>query len=264
MKCYKIDNYFRKHGTWINWDKTTDIVTFGSPNTEIKKIAVAWKPTFSALKEAKEKGVNLFISHESIAVNTINKSMKQDVEFAFESEIELFDFLTESNMTVYRCHEFLDAVPYWGVMDTWQRKLELPGKIIAHKYPNIITEVKPMKIENLAKHIISKINHLGQKTVLVAGNTDKHVSRIATGTGCGHDLAGVRKLGSDISIVVDDAYNYVRIGSHMRDLDYPLIIVNHGVSEEWAVKNLSEHLQKNFPEIETIYIPQSCAYTFIG
>ena len=264
MKCFDIDNYFRKLGSWVNWVSTTDIFTFGDSNTEIKKIAVAWKPTLSALKQAAENGVNLFISHESIAVKTVNRSMKQDKEFALESEKELFRFLKESKMTVYRCHDFLDAVPEWGVMDTWHSKLGLPGKIISREYPNIITKTIPMTVSELARHIISKTQPLGQTTLLVSGNSNVIVSKIATGTGCAHNIERVRQLGADISLIVDDAYNSVRLGSHMRDLNYPLIILNHGVTEEWAVQNLAEQLQKKFREIEVMYIPQFCTYNFIS
>ena len=260
MKCIELDSHFRNSGHWVNWNKTTDIFTFGNPHQNINKIAVAWKPTLSALKEAFTKDVNFFISHESIAVKARNGSMKPDIDFMLRSEKMLFDFLAKSNLTVYRCHDFLDAVPEWGVMYSWQKGLELDGKIKHIEYPNIITQIKSITVEKLAKHIISKTSGLGQEHVLISGNPDKIISTVATGTGCAHNIDNVRKHGADISIVVDDAYNSVRMGSHMRDCDYPMIILNHGVTEEWAVKNLAAHLNKSFPQIETLYIPQRCTY----
>jgi hypothetical protein len=98
---------------------------------------------------------------------------------------------------------------------------------------------------------------------MISGNPEKIIHKVATGTGCGHNIQNVRRLGAELSIVVDDAYSSVRLGSHMRDLDYPMIIVNHGVSEEWAVGNLAEHLRRVFPDVEVIYIPQYCTYEFV-
>ena len=264
MKCRKIDEHFRSLGKWVNWEKTTDIFTFGVPEDEIKKIAVAWKPTLSALMNAKRKGANLFISHESIGVRAINGSMKQDIEFMLDSEKGLFDFLKKSSFVVYRCHDFLDAMPEWGVMYAWQKGLDLGGEIIAKEYPNIITKINPVSVRHLATHVLAKTKELGLKCVFVSGNLDKIVSSIATGTGMGHKIEKMIKLGADLSIVVDDAYSSVRMGSHMRDLDYPLIIVPHGVSEEWAVENLSKHLRSIFTDFEIMYIPQYFTHECIG
>ena len=263
MKCRHIDEHLRSLGTWVNWDKTTDIFTFGSPDTAINKIAVAWKPTMAALMNAKAEGANFFISHESIGVRAVNGSMQQDVEFMMDSEREIFDFLTESSFVVYRCHDLLDAMPEWGVMCAWQEGLDLGGEIILEKYPHITTEIAPLSTRDLASHIIAKTASLGQNFAFVSGNPEKQVSRIATGTGMIHDIDTMRMHNADVSIVVDDAYSSVRMGSHMRDLDYPIIIVNHGVAEEWALENLSGYLRDSFPSIEIIYIPQYCPYEVV-
>lgn len=263
MKCLEVDAYFKSVGTWVHWHKTTDIFSFGDGEEEIQKIAVAWKPTFAALKQANAHGANFFISHESIGVRAMNGSMRQDREFMLESESELFDFLETSSLVVYRCHDFLDAVPEWGVMHAWQKGLQLCGRIIAKEYPNIVTEIPPVSVRSLALHVITKTADLGQKSVMLSGNPDKIIHSVATGTGCAHNIQNVRRLKADVSIVVDDAYNSVRLGSHMRDIDYPMIIVNHGVSEEWAVRNLAEHLRTIFPDVEVMYIPQYCAHEFV-
>ena len=263
MKCLEVDTYFKRIGAWVNWNKTTDIFSFGCAEEKIKKIAIAWKPSFAALKQAKAHGANFFIAHESIGVKAVNGSMRQDREFMLESESELFDFLKTSSLVVYRCHDFLDAMPEWGVMHAWQKELELGGRIVAEEYPNIITEIQPISVRSLALHVIAKTTDLGQKSVMISGNPDKIVHSVATGTGCAHNIQNVRSLGAEVSIVVDDAYNSVRLGSHMRDLDYPMIIVNHGVSEEWAVRNLAQHLRTVFPDVEVMYIPQYCAHKFV-
>ena len=45
--------------------------------------------------------------------------------------------------------------------------------------------------------------------------------------------------------------------------EYPkalTIAVNHGVSEEWGVRNLAAYLAKIFPALDLFHIPQRCPY----
>ena len=71
------------------------------------------------------------------------------------------------------------------------------------------------------------------------------------------------ELGADAGIMTDDYYLHVRIGAHACELDFPTIIVNHGVSEEWGVRNLVQYIGRVFPAVEVFHIPQYCAYTVL-
>jgi len=53
------------------------------------------------------------------------------------------------------------------------------------------------------------------------------------------------------------------MGVHANELDFPVILVNHGVSEEWGIMNLAKYLQGEFPLIEVFHIPQYCPYKII-
>ncbi len=44
--------HFREKGTWVNWDRNTDTFRAGDPSRPVKKIAVAWKASWEALREA--------------------------------------------------------------------------------------------------------------------------------------------------------------------------------------------------------------------
>ncbi len=266
MKAIDLQTYFTTLGPGqkMDWNKTIDIFTFGDPQTEIKGVAVAWKPTFAALKEAAARGANVFISHESIAMNAKNYSMKQDIEFMRDSEKEMFDWLTENNMVVYRCHDLLDRVEPFGVRRAWHEGLELGGEVVYDKYPHLITKISPCSLRNLAKHIAAQTAPLRQDGVLVVGDLDKEVSRVGTGTGMSYKLDSFYKAGADVVVCTDDAHNQVRQGSHYEETGMSMIIVNHGVSEEWALRNLAQHLQEQFPDISVFHIPQFSPFTHIS
>lgn len=71
------------------------------------------------------------------------------------------------------------------------------------------------------------------------------------------------ELGADAGIATDDYYLHVRIGAHADELDFPTITVNHGVAEEWGVRNLARYIQHLFPTLEVFHVPQYCAYTVL-
>ena len=70
-------------------------------------------------------------------------------------------------------------------------------------------------------------------------------------------------LGADVALIVDDYYRHVREGVHVRELGFATITVNHGVAEEWGVRNLAPTYRAIFPELDVFHIPQRCPYTVI-
>lgn len=264
MICSDIDSHFRKKGTWVNWDKTADTFKAGDPSKPVKRVAVAWKASWDALREAVSKNTDLFISHESICVNAVNGSSEPEVVFALPSEKSKFDWIEKSGLVVYRCHDVWDRFPGEGIRDSWREGLKIGDRIFADKYPLYVTEIEPMTVSNLAHHVLQQIKPLGQNGIMVSGFLEKKVSRIGTGTGMSHNPPAMKKLGADVGIMTDDGYKHVRMGVHANELDFPTIFVNHGVTEEWGIKNLAYYLQHEFPKLEVFHIPQYCPYTFLG
>ncbi|MBT7068338.1 MAG: hypothetical protein HN919_18720 [Verrucomicrobia bacterium] len=247
----------------MDWENTTDTFKAGDPSKTVRTVAVAWKASWEALRESVSRGADLFVSHESICVRAINGSPEPEVSFALPSEESKFDWLEDAGLVVYRCHDVWDRFPDEGIRDSWHAGLEMNGKIIVDEYPLYVTEIEPMRIRDLARHILRKIRPLRQNGVMISGNSDKQVSRVASGTGVTIDPFRMIELGADAGIMTDDYYLHVRSGVHACELDFPTIFVNHGVSEEWGVANLAQYIGRIFPELEVFHIPQSCAYTVL-
>ena len=264
MKCIDIHNHFRERGTWVDWECTTDTFKAGDPDKTVRTVAVAWKPTWAALREAYRWGAELFVGHESICVHAVNGSPEPEIAFALESEKPKFAWLAESGMTVYRCHDVWDRFPQTGIRCAWRDGLELGGRIAVDQYPYFVTEVEPLTLGELARHVLARVRPLGQNGVPVTGDLERPVSRIATGTGAIDDPLEMRALGADVALIVDDYYRHVREGVHVRELGLTTITVNHGVAEEWGVRNLAAYLGETFPELNVFHIPQRCPYTVIG
>jgi len=264
MRCIDIHEHLRTRSPWVDWSWTTDTFKAGDPDKTVRKVAVAWKPTWDALKEAHRRGADLFVGHESICVQAVNGSPEPEVAFALDSEKPKFEWLAESGLTVYRCHDVWDRFPEIGIRCAWQQGLALGGRIAVDRYPYFVTEVTTRTLGELARHVLARVRPLGQNGVLVTGGLEQPVSRIATGTGAIDDPLEMYALGADVALVVDDYYRHVREGVHVRELGFCTITVNHGVAEEWGVHNLAVYLGEAFPELEVLHIPQRCPYVVIG
>ena len=98
MKCTDIADYFKGIGNWVDWNKTTDTFKAGDSSKPVKRVAVAWKASWDALREAVSRGADLFISHESICVKAVNGSTEPEVVFALPSEKPKFDWIEKPSM----------------------------------------------------------------------------------------------------------------------------------------------------------------------
>jgi putative NIF3 family GTP cyclohydrolase 1 type 2 len=263
MKCMDIHDHLRQCVEGIDWTRTTDTFKAGDPERIVRTVAVAWKASWAALREAHARGAELFVSHESICVRAVNGSPEPEVVFALETEKPKFDWLQESGLVVYRCHDVWDRFPGQGIRSAWQQGLALKGQIVVDQYPFLVTEIEPTPLADLAQHVLSRVKPLGQNGVLVTGDLLQRVSRVATGTGAITDPVRMIELGADVGILVDDYYAHVRMGVHMHELGFPTIIVSHGVSEAWGVENLAAHLAQTFPELKVLRIPQPCPYVVV-
>ena len=261
LVCQDIANHFKEIGTWVDWDQTVDTFKAGDSSRPVKKVAVAWKASFDALREAVSRGADMFISHESICVK--GSGSQPEVNFALPSEKPKFDWLEKTGLVVYRCHDVWDRVPEIGIRDTWRNELNIGDNIYADEYPFYVTEVDSISVRELAQNILKRIRPLKQNGIIVSGDLDKKVSKIGTGTGAIVRPFQLRDLGAEVGIISDDYYVHVRAGVHANELDFPVILVNHGVSEEWAMMNLAPYLQKVFPSLEIFHIPQYCPYEIL-
>jgi len=183
MQAIDIHKHFQDIGTWVDWDRTTDTFKAGDPQRDVRRVAVAWKANWDALRQAADGGAEIFISHESICVKAVNGSPEPDAAFAMPSEMPKFRWLEETELVVYRCHDVWDRVSGIGIRDSWQKGLDLGGEIVGDGFPLLVTRIDPMALGELARHIVRRIRDLGQTGVCVAGDPERKVSRIATGTG---------------------------------------------------------------------------------
>ena len=71
-------------------------------------------------------------------------------------------------------------------------------------------------------------------------------------------------LEADLRIAIDDSVKTWTQTYFSHDTGNPLIIVNHGTTEEKGMMLLNAHLKEVFKNIEVIHFNQGCGYKWIS
>lgn len=279
MKAVDLYEFFKVQGKWVNWQNTNDHILFGNPDIEIKKIAVAWKPSIENLKRAVDLECNLFITHEPLylafknqfGVVTGGSARKYDepIEgryFLEEDDIWLRkkEWLESVELTVMRCHDFWDDFPEIGIHGAWAKWLGFTEKPIEQQKFYEIHSLGEITLKQLLEHLHPRLKSLGQPIFQYIGKLDQKVNRIALGTGAITDYRIMYSMGADCLLLTDDGTRLWESAQFSIDSGVPIIIVNHAVAEEPGIRMLAEYISRNFPELCTIAIKEGCLTNFWG
>ncbi len=249
------------HALWPHCDpeKTVDKVIAGDPGQKINGVAVCWMPYSSTLREAASLGVNTVVAHEPTFYD--HWELKKEVshprlELAKREKAALID---ELGLTVIRCHDVWDAVQEIGVPFEWGRFLGLSELIKSEQYLNLY-RIERQSALTFAKYFASCTSKAGQATVEFYGDPDRMIETVGIGTGCCSEAMRLYDLGADLAVSVDDIARAWIIGEFCHDTGSPMIVVNHGVSEDCAMASLRDKIQELLPHLPIHRIEQGCSY----
>lgn len=245
---------------WIYPENTVDTFKAGDPVTPLRGMAVAWMSYTWAIERALELDCNVFITHEPTYYNHWDND---DDIFRFRQIRAKRQFIKESGLVIIRCHDLWDQIKDIGIPDSWGRLLQLGQAIDGDAYTRVY-EVGPTTAAAIAEHIAGCTAPFGQPGVQLIGRREKIVRRICIGTGAITPyLDCVEKYQVDLAICSDDGIDYWRDGGFAIDMDIPIVVVNHPVSEEIGVMSLAENLSQRFPSIPVHHIRQRCMYELV-
>jgi len=123
---------------------------------------------------------------------------------------------------------------------------------------------KDISAADVLEFLVSLIQ-LGPNTVdrFFIGDPDWPVSSFGIGTGCICDPMYFADLEPDMFMAIDDVVRTWTQTAFATDSGRPLIVINHGTSEETGMRMLNQIIKERFPEIETIHFKQGCSYKWI-
>ena len=245
---------------WVNWENTVDTFKSGDPKSEVRGIAVGWMGYTWALQKALDLGCNMFITHEPTYYNHYDTD--QDV-FRYETVVAKRKMIEESGLIILRCHDLWDQVPKIGIPDSWAMQLGFENPVNGEGYFRVYDSPAKTAI-TVAQEVAEKVKELGQNAVQLIGPDNRLVSRIAIGTGAITPFTRfIDNYQIDLAICTDDGFTYWRDGALSIDMEIPVIVVNHAVSEIHGMKQLSHHLADRFSPLPVHFISQSCIFKLV-
>jgi putative NIF3 family GTP cyclohydrolase 1 type 2 len=254
-------------------EPSVDRIVIGDPETKIQKIGTCWLPGWETLKLAAQQGVNVMVVHEPAFythwdLDDITNDFYRAPEHARGQYIELLEkkkkWILDHNMVIIRCHDVLDKIGEIGIPFALGATLGFSEKEIkAHNTFYNVYETKPRKAIEIARDIAEKLKPLNQPGVAFYGDENRMVSSVGVGTGCICDPLHFSHLAPDLYIAISDIVRTWIQTSFAEDSGIPLVVIDHGTAEESGMKLLSELLQKQIANSETIHFKQGCTYKWI-
>ena len=254
-------------------EPSVDKVIVGDPDTRVRKIGTAWMPYWRTLKEASARGVNTMVVHEPTFYTHRDLEENQwDYHSAPSPGREIYleqvavkrKWIEDNRMVVIRCHDVLDKIGGYGIPFAFGRALGFADSDIVRSrtYYNVYA-IETRRAIDVARHIAGKLSGAGQPGVAFYGDADYPVKTVGLGTGCICDPINYRDLDMDLAIAIDDTVNTWKQTTFAEDTGRPLLVVNHGTSEEFGMRELSGHLQRVVDDYETIHFNQGCSYRWV-
>jgi putative NIF3 family GTP cyclohydrolase 1 type 2 len=255
-------------------EPSVDKLIVGDPETRIKKIGTAWMPYWSTLKEARAKGVNTLVVHEPTFYTHRDldetrggylSAPSPAKELYLEQVAAKKQWIEENGMVVIRCHDVLDKIGQYGIPFAFGRALGFMDSdlIKSRTYYNVYKVESRPAIE-VARLIASKLKNVGQAGVAFYGDENYPVRSVGLGTGCICDPMQFMDLEMDLAIAIDDSVSTWIQTTFAEDTGRPLVVVNHGTTEEFGMKELSLQLNKSLDPLETIHFKQGCSYRWLS
>jgi len=253
--------------------RTVDRFIIGDPSTPIKKIGTCWMSDWKTCRRAVESGVNVLITHEPTFYTHWDLDEKEGDYYAspeytkqlYLQQIERKKkWINGNGLVIIRNHDTLDALKDKGIPFAFGNFLGFSNKDIINSrtfYNVYKTDKQPAAA--YAKSIVGKLAELGQPGVAFYGDPERIISSVGVGTGCICDPMEFSDLKPDLFIAIDDVVRTWTQTAYAADTGEPLIVINHGTSEEMGMRSLNQIIKQKFPDIDVIHFNQGCTYKWI-
>lgn len=259
MKAFEIMEKAFEYGKDFNYVETCDTLKAGSPEKEVKKLAVAMNPTVSVIRNAHEWGADMLIVHEPMYFNHMDVHSDEDVEN------EKRAFVESTGMTIYRFHDH----PHREKEDMIAKgEFALLGLEGEYDYTGIFDLVrlklaKPMSPVELAKYIEDK---LGIKHVRIAGTRDEKCTNVSSYFGAPGDVFDELSRPETEILLMGETCEW-RLCEYARDASLlgrkkAILVLGHVGSERAGMVYFTELLKKSLPDLEIEYFDTDEVYTY--
>ncbi|HSA96846.1 MAG TPA: Nif3-like dinuclear metal center hexameric protein [Acidobacteriota bacterium] len=255
-------------------EPSVDRLVIGDPAAEVAAIGTCWLPYWDTCRQAVGEGINLLVVHEPAFYTHWDLDEKSPDLFGAsaagrEAYLETVGkkkaWVLEHRLAIIRCHDALDKIGGWGVPFAFGEALGFrAGDIVRSRPYYNVYRVEPRPAAEVAGAIARRLAPFGQPGVAFYGDRDRVVGTVGVGTGCYCDPIEFMDLRPDLFIALDDVVRTWTQTVYARDTGHPLVVINHGTSEEAGMRALSEFLKKTYPGRRVVHYPQGCGYEWVA
>ena len=253
--------------------RTVDRFIIGDPATKIKKAGTCWMSDWKTCRKAVESGVNVLVTHEPTFYTHWDLDEKEGdyyaaPEYTKQLYLEQVDrkkkWINDNALVIIRNHDTMDALKDTGIPYALGNFLGFSNSdIIASRTYYNVYKLNNQTASGFARKVAVKLSELGQPGVAFYGDPDRQIASVGVGTGCICDPMEFADLKPDLFIAIDDVVRTWTQTTYASDTGNPLIVINHGTSEEMGMRMLNKIIKQKFPELETIHFNQGCTYKWI-
>lgn len=252
---------------------TVDKIIIGNPATKVRKIGTCWLPNWETCKNAVAAGVNVLITHEPTFythrdLDEVPGFLQRNSEFTRSQYLTLIEkkksWINENGLVIIRNHDTLDALKERGIPFAFGQFLGFSNSdIIASRTYYNVYKFNRQSASSFARVIAGKLKELGQPGIAFYGDPAREVASVGIGTGWICDPMDYADLKPDVFIAIDDIIRTHIQTVYAEDSGHPLIVINHGTSEEMGMRSLNKIIKEKYPDIETIHFKQGCTYEWV-
>ncbi len=257
----EVVNHFVSRCDWVDPQNTVDRVIIGDPDKNFDRCVCVWMSSLEKIKEMNEMGIKFMICHEPTFWLHLDNYDEGNPLLQ-----EKRNYILDNDITIIRNHDAWDRWPEIGIPFAWGDFLglgEKPDEIgmnnYIHKY-----NMEPVTLEVFAKQVASKCADIGEEQVQVVGDPNQIVKSVGIGTGCAVNIEVYRDMGCDVGIVSDDGSCYWREIQMAKDLNYPVIRVNHGTSEDCGMITMRDYINENIDGLSAEYLYHGSCFRLVG
>jgi putative NIF3 family GTP cyclohydrolase 1 type 2 len=254
-------------------EPSVDRIIVGHPEIDVRGIGVVWMPTWAALREAAAHGLNVIVAHEPCFythhdldgfANLLAPLSSRTRTAVTATSHAKRQWIEDNGLAVIRCHDVLDDMP-GGVVDSLAAALGYTAADYVSQTPHyrVVRLAAPVEAREAARQLARQFRRLGQPGVAFYGDANRLVNSLGLGTGYGNDPWQHHALGAEMAIAIDDRIKSWSEPVWAEDAGYPMIVINHGTSEEWGVRCLAEIIAARQPNVPVRLLPQGCGYRWI-
>ena len=231
----------------------------GGPDDEVHGIATCWMSTQQAIDQARERGLDLIITHEPTFFT------HRDVDDDDTADIEHIQAkrrdLEANGPTIFRMHDRWDTFPEYGILDSWSKacglgeRADFDGRI----------GVYDLADETLGSLAARMKKGLGLSAIRFNGDPESSVRRVGIGVGGWGSMGHMKMaLAMGADCFATGASGEIRVVRLAQEMGVGVIVAGHGECEEPGMKSMAGWLRPRIPDTIPIqFLTNGPGYRFL-